>query len=52
MSDLAYQRFLASYMLNAEESLPEDRQEIIDLTEEILDAKGIDCDKKIKDLPD
>lgn len=52
MSDLAYQRFLASYMLNAEESLPEDRQEIIDLTEEILDAKGIECDNKIKDLPD
>jgi ElaB/YqjD/DUF883 family membrane-anchored ribosome-binding protein len=52
MSDLAYQRFMASYMLNAEESLPQNRQEIIDLTEEILDAKGIECDNKIKELPE
>ena len=52
MSDLAYQRFMASYMLNAEESLTQNRQEIIDLTEEILDAKGIECDNKIKELPE
>jgi hypothetical protein len=30
MSDLAYQRFTASYMLTNEEQLPENRQEIID----------------------
>lgn len=40
MSDLAYQRFMASYMLNSEEQLPENRQEIIDYTEDVLQAKG------------
>jgi rRNA pseudouridine-1189 N-methylase Emg1 (Nep1/Mra1 family) len=47
MSEQAYERFMASYLLNPEESLPENRQEIIDLTEEVLDAKGIECDEKI-----
>ena len=50
MSDLAYQRFMASYMLNAEESLPENRQEIIDYTEDVLQAKGIECDERISKM--
>jgi gas vesicle protein len=50
MSDLAYQRFMASYMLAYEEQLPQNRQEIIDYTEDVLQAKGIECDKRIDEL--
>ena len=50
MSDLAYQRFMASYMLTYEEQLPQNRQEIIDYTEDVLQAKGIECDKRISEL--
>jgi len=52
MSDLAYQRFMASYMLTNEEQLPQNRQEIIDYTEDVLQAKGIECDKRIAELSD
>lgn len=51
MSDLAYQRFMASYMLTPEEQLPENSQDIIDTTEDVLQAHGIECDNRIKDLP-
>jgi ribosomal protein S13 len=50
MSELAYQRFMASYMLTNEEQLPQNRQEIIDYTEDVLQAKGIECDKRIAEL--
>ena len=50
MSDLAYQRFMASYMLTNEEQLPQNRQEIIDYTEDVLQAKRIECDKRISEL--
>lgn len=50
MSDLAYERFMASYMLTYEEQLPQNRQEIIDYTEDVLQAKGIECDKRISEL--
>jgi ribosomal protein L12E/L44/L45/RPP1/RPP2 len=50
MSKLAYQRFMASYILTNEEQLPENRQEIIDYTEDVLQAKGIECDKRIAEL--
>ena len=52
MSELAYQRFMASYMLTNEEQLAENRQEIIDYTEDVLQAKGIECDKRIAELSD
>ena len=52
MSKLAYQRFMASYMLTNEEQLAENRQEIIDYTEDVLQAKGIECDKRIAELSD
>ena len=52
MSKLAYQRFMASYMLTYEEQLPQNRQEIIDCTEDVLQAKGIECDKRISELSD
>ena len=50
MSDLAFQRFMASYMLTYEEQLPQNRQEIIEYTEDVLQAKGIECDKRISEL--
>jgi hypothetical protein len=50
MSDLAYQRFIASYMLTPEEQLPNNRQEMIDYTEDVLQARGIECDKRISEM--
>jgi ElaB/YqjD/DUF883 family membrane-anchored ribosome-binding protein len=50
MSDLAYQRFMASYMLTPEEQLPDNQQEMIDYTEDVLQARGIECDKRISEM--
>jgi hypothetical protein len=47
MSERAYQRFLASYMLSPEESLSQNKQEIINYTEDALQAFGKECDDKI-----
>jgi len=47
MSERAYQRFLASYMLTPEESLPQNKQEIINYTEDALQASGKECDERI-----
>jgi rRNA pseudouridine-1189 N-methylase Emg1 (Nep1/Mra1 family) len=52
MSELAYTRFMASYMLNDEERLPENKDEIIAYTEDVLQARGIECDKRISEMPD
>jgi len=52
MSELAYTRFMASYMLTAEEQLPENKDEIIAYTEDVLQAKGIECDKRISEMPE
>jgi hypothetical protein len=52
MSELAYTRFMASYMLTAEEQLPENKDEIISYTEDVLQAKGIECDKRISEMPE
>jgi hypothetical protein len=38
---------MASYMLTAEEQLPENKVEIIDYTEDVLQANGIECDNRI-----
>jgi hypothetical protein len=48
MSQFAYYRFLTNNMLNAEEK--EHKDEIIKLTEEVLDARGIECDSRISRL--
>lgn len=48
MSDLAYQRFVASYMLTTEEK--QHRDEILAYTEDVLQAKGIECDNRISEL--
>jgi len=45
MSEFAYFRFRSLNMLSIEEEQHKD--EIIKLTEEILDTKGMECDSKI-----
>ena len=48
MSQFAYSRFLANNMLTREEMANKD--EIVRLTEEVLDARGIECDAKISKI--
>jgi hypothetical protein len=48
MSEFAYFRFMSNNMLTLEEQQHKD--EMITLTEEILDAKGIECDSKISKI--
>jgi hypothetical protein len=37
-------------MLTAEEQLPENKVEIINYTEDVLQANGIECDKRISEM--
>ncbi len=48
MSEFAFFRFMSNNMLNLEEQQHKD--EIVSLTEQVLDAKGIECDSKISKL--
>ena len=48
MSEFAYFRFMSSNMLTIEEQQHKD--EIISLTEQVLDAQGIECDSKISKI--
>jgi hypothetical protein len=48
MSEFAYFRFMSSNMLTVEEQQHKD--EVIMLTEQVLDAKGIACDSKISKI--
>ena len=48
MSEFAFFRFMSRSMLNLEEQQHKD--EIVSLTEQILDAKGIECDSKISKI--
>jgi hypothetical protein len=48
MSEFAYFRFMSNNMLTNEEQQHKD--EIISLTEQVLDAKGIECDSKISKI--
>ena len=45
MSEFAFFRFKSANMLTDDEE--RDREEIIRLTEEVLDARGIECDARI-----
>ncbi len=45
MSEFAFFRFMSLSLLNLEEQQHKD--EIVSLTEQVLDAKGIGCDSKI-----
>jgi hypothetical protein len=48
LSEFAFMRFMSNNMLTTEESQHKD--EIIDLTEQVLHAKGIECDQRISKL--
>ena len=48
MSEFAYFRFMSNNMLTVEEQQHKD--EVIRLTEQVLDAKGIACDSKISKI--
>ena len=48
MSEFTYFRFMSNNMLTVEEQQHKD--EIIALTEQVLDAKGIECDSKISKI--
>jgi len=48
MSDFAFMRFISNNLLTQEERQHKD--EIIDLTEQVLDAKGLECDERISKL--
>lgn len=45
MSEFAYIRFLSLNLLTEEEK--NNKNEIIEFTEQVLDAEGIECDSKI-----
>ena len=45
MSEFAFFRFMSNKMLTREEEQHKD--EIVQLTEEVLDAKGLECDSRI-----
>lgn len=45
MSEFAFFRFKSANMLSEEEE--RDKQEMISLTEQVLDARGIECDARI-----
>jgi hypothetical protein len=48
LSDFALMRFVSNNMLTTEESQHKD--EIVDLIEQVLDAKGLECDERISKL--
>jgi hypothetical protein len=48
MSEFAFFRFMTYSMLTIEEQQHKD--EIVSLTEEVLDARGIECDSKISKI--
>lgn len=45
MSEFAYIRFLSLNLLTEEEK--QNKKEIIEYTEQVLDAEGMECDSKI-----
>jgi hypothetical protein len=50
MSEFAFFRFLSLELLTEEEKV--NKTEIISITEEVLDAEGIECDSKVAQLPE
>ena len=48
MSEFAFFRFMSLNLLTQEEK--ENKSEIISVTEQVLDAEGIECDSKIARL--
>lgn len=50
MSEFAFFRFRSNNMLTKEEE--EHKEEIVQLTEDVLQAKGIQCDASISKIPE
>jgi len=48
MSELAFFRFKSANMLTEDEE--RDKEEMISLTEQVLDSRGIECDAKISKI--
>ena len=48
MSEFAFMRFMSNNLLTQEERQHKD--EIINLTEQVLDANGLECDERISKL--
>ena len=48
MSEFAFFRFKSTNMLTIDEE--QQKEEIVKLTEEVLEAKGIECDRKIASI--
>jgi hypothetical protein len=48
LSDFAFIRFMSNNLLTQEESQHKD--EIVDLTEQVLDANGLECDERISKI--
>jgi len=48
MSEFAFFRFKSANMLTQDEE--RDKEEIISLTEQVLDSRGIECDAKISKI--
>ena len=48
MSEFAFFRFMSGKMLTVEEQQHKD--EMVSLTEQVLDAKGIECDSKVSKI--
>ena len=50
MSEFAFFRFVSAKMLTPDEE--RDKDEIISITEQVLDARDIECDAKIAKMPE
>jgi len=50
MSEFAYFRFQSAKMLTPDEE--RDKDEIVSLTEQVLDARGLECDARIAKVPE
>ena len=50
MSEFAFFRFLSNDLLTEEEKAPENKQEIVNIVEEVEKAEGIDCDKVVSKM--
>lgn len=50
MSEFAFFRFLSNDLLTEEEKASENKQEIVNIVEEVEKAEGIDCDKVVSKM--
>ena len=50
MSEFAFFRFLSNDLLTEEEKAPKNKQEIVNIVEEVEKAEGIDCDRVVNKM--